>query len=371
MSSLKLLSCSIIILLCLISELSIAQRNNHVVLNDTVFSEGFVKHDEENLGYSVYFKRSRQDPWKKYSIEEVNEYYLSRTKYLRKNLPSGYGGPIFLEQMPAELKGYLLLKSIESDDDIYLESDNGIQKLGGDFKEVLSSVVNNPDLDPLLAITKFEPYNIAYFLTRAGTYQKPRTYTKATSVSFFAGLGSASNRISIPFTNAIPTIKGTSRYVGFLVEMALNTNRNFALTSGLTLMKVTSQDFLRFRDSDIVFETDASLDYMLLQIPIQFRYYADLRPNSLRGYVELGYGFSFLNSSTIYLNVAELDGQEALTYRSEFELTGSFHGIVGGLGLEKVLPKSRAIFLGMKFFNHGSERKEIFSGATGTLGFKF
>lgn len=357
---------------CLISEFSLAQRSNHIVLNDTIFSEGYVKQDMENKNTSVFFRKKRNEPWVKYSIDEVNEYYISYTKYLRRSLPEDRSKhQVFLKLIPDRLEEYQLLMSLDSKEDLYLESKDGLNKLGVDFKEVLREIAQNDELEPLLVITNFKAYDIAYFLSAVGTYEKPRTYTRSTSIGFFAGTSLVSNEFAIPMTNEISTVSGTASQAGVLIEIYLNNLRNISLNTGASLMKVTSQQFFQFKDLDTFYEIDAFLDYSVVQVPIQARYYADIIPNSWRGYVEMGYGVSFLSKSPYFLNVGELRGNEVYTYQREYEMSGTYHGLMGGLGVEKLLPKSKAIVLGFKFSSQTTGQKEKFTATTGFLGFKF
>ena len=357
---------------CLGSELSFAQRSNHIVLNDTIFSEGYVKQDQENINTSVFFRKKRFEPWVKYSIDEVNEYYISYTKYLRRNLPqNGSKEQVFLKLIPTRFEGYQLLMSLEKKEDFYLESKEGLQRVGVDFREILREIVQNPELEPLLEITNFKAYDIAYLLNTAGTFGKPRTYSRSTSIGIFAGTSSVSNQILIPMTNEISTINGTAKEAGVNLEIYMNNLRNISLVTGATVTKVTLNQFLQLRSLDTSYEVDAFLDYSVVQVPVQARYHADIIPNSWRGYIEMGYGISFLSKSPYYLKVGELRGNEVITYQREYEMGGTYHGIIGGLGIEKVLPKSKAIVLGFKFSSQTTDQKEKISTTTGFLGFKF
>lgn len=370
MSEIKFQRLSLMILLCIATGYSWAQKNDHIVLNDTVFIEGFVRQDDADRGHSVLFKRKMKDPWIKYRVDEVSEYYVSNTKYLRKTEPESRE-LVFLELIPIQMQGYQLLKSVERKGDIYLESIDGFQKLGENFREVLRAAANNPELDPLLVITDFKPYDIAYFLTQAGTFQKSKTYTTPISFNLFAGVGMTANQTAIPFTNKISTIKGGANQIGLLIEFALNPSRNISIGSGVNLMKVASQEFLQFKDANTAFEIDAFLDFEVVQVPVQARYYLDFIPNSWRGFFEIGYSVSFIRSGPFHLNVAELKDMEVLTYRNEYIISGSYRGFQGGVGLEKLLRKSKALQAGVRIFDHGSDKGEKFKATTGYINFKF
>jgi len=368
----KIFLISLPFLLLLMPRLTFAQRNNNIVLRDTVFSEGYINQLPENIKNTVYFKVKRKDPWTKYGIEEVQEYFVNSTRFLRRRLPEKDGGElVFLELVPSDKKGYNLFRSVEDKKILYLEGPKGIERLTPDFKEVLKQIEPRPQLQPLLDITGFNVYEIAYFLSESENFQKPRTYTKPTAFGVHAGSALVANQFIIPFTNEQVTVNGTGIQAGVSWELRPTALRTIGFSAGLNFTKVTSQEFLKFQDQNTRFEVDAFLDYSVIQLPVLARYYLDIRPQSLRAYAELGYGLSFIQSTPYSLEVAQLEGNQIFTYRRAAEISGNFYGVFGGIGVEKILPKSHSVFLGIKFSSQQTANKEQLQLTTGVIGFRF
>ncbi len=362
----------LILTLFLLAQKGYSQRNNNIVLRDTIFSEGYIKQEPEDKKNTVYFKWKRKDPWTKYSIEEVEQFYVTSTTYLRRKLPMEKGGElVFLELIPSQKEGYKLLRSIENKKDLYLETQEGLQVLNYDFKDVLFKVDSNPSLKQLLEITNLKAYDIAYFLTQSGTFKAPRTYTKPTSFSVFAGTAMTVNKFNLPFSNELATVRGVGMQAGFSWEMLPTQNRIIGISTGVNLTQVTAHEFINFEDLQSKFEVDAFLEYKVIQIPILAKYYLDFSPQQLRFFAELGYGLSLIQSSPYSLEVAQLNGNEIFTYRRAAELSGNFLGIFGGFGLEKILPKSKALQVGLKFSSQGTTENERLQLTSGVIGFRF
>ena len=360
------------LLLFAFSHKGASQRNNSIVLQDTIFSEGYIKQEPGDKKNTVYFKWKRKDPWTKYKIAEVEQFYVTSTTYLRRKLPMEKGGElVFLELIPSQKEGYKLLRSIENKKDLYLETQEGLQVLNYDFKDVLIELDSNPSLNQLLEITNFKAYDIAYFLTQSGTFKEPQTYTKATAFSVYAGTAMTVNKFNLPFSDELATVRGVGMQAGFSWEILPTQNRNIGISTGVNLTRVTAHEFINFEDLQSKFELDAFLDYTVIQIPILAKYYLDFRPQQLRFFAELGYGLSLIQSSPYSLEVAQLNGNEIFTYRQVAELSGNFLGIFGGFGMEKILPKSMALQVGLKFSSQGTAENERLQLTSGMVGFRF
>jgi hypothetical protein len=348
-----------------------AQKNDYVVLYDTIYREGYVKQEKSEFKTSLLFKRRKKDSWEKYSLDDVKEYYNSKRKYLKREIEkNGRNEYVFLEVIPTKYEKVFLFRGPASRKQLFLETETDFLLLDDSYREVLSEIVAKPELDPLLQITKLKGDDLAYFLTTASTIKENRTFSKPVIISLFGGYLNSGNKFRIPGTDQIAKVNGRGFQAGLSMEVYTNFLKNVSVTLSPNYSESNGNQFLQFREGGSTFESDFYLAYSNFQLPLTGRYYYDFKPNSWRGYVEAGYAGSFLSLNQSSLKIAEINENSATTYLKDFNIETSYHGFTGGIGIDKVLKKSRAITLGWKYSNlSGAEEKLI--GSSIVIGFKF
>ncbi|TFV97486.1 hypothetical protein E4S40_02185 [Algoriphagus kandeliae] len=361
----------IILLIQLFSTELLAQRNDYIVLNDTIFSEGYIKQEYSEITSTIYFRKTKKEPWNKYSNTQVKEYYFSKRKYYAKEIERGNGREfIFLKLIPNQLEGVNLYRSTDQKMQFFLEKEGSIQLLDESYREVLRQTVANAELDPLLEITHFTGEDMAYFLSEAGTFKKPRTYSKRVGVTPFSGVIQTINRFQLPNTNQLARVTGAGWQLGTDMEIQVNRLRNVSLHLRPSFSSSSGSDFIIFRDGGNAFETDSYLSQTIFQLPLSGKFHLDLVPNSWRAFGEVGYGISFINLQESSLQIAEIQEGSVTTYVRDFELNGLYNGFVGGLGIEKYLSKGRALIIGIHYSSMSSG-VEKFAETSMFVGFKF
>ncbi|WP_439475722.1 hypothetical protein [Algoriphagus formosus] len=364
-----LLLCAICLTLITQSK-AFAQRSDHIILNDTIFTEGYVRQESDEIATHVYFRKTKKESWKKYSTREVNEYYHNRRKYFAKSINRfSTTETVYLQLIPSDLEMIKVFRAMDQKKQFFLEKDGDLEMLKEDYREVLQSAISNPKLDPLLDITKCTAEDISYFLTSAAD-DRSRTFSKRFYISPFFGSVWTSNQFGLPNTNQTIRIAGNGFQAGVNIELAVNRLRTLTVNFKPSHIQSSGTNFLMFRDGRTSFETDTYLSQSALQIPITAKYFIDLVPNSIRIYAEAGYGGSFLNGNEGVFQIAELEENSVTTYERNFQIDSFYQGFVGGIGLEKALQKAKFLMIGFQYSSMSSLTDQ-FSTSSIYLGFKF
>jgi hypothetical protein len=113
------------------------------------------------------------------------------------------------------------------------------------------------------------------------------------------------------------------------------------------------------------------MDFTLMQVPVLARYYYDLKPNSMRIFVEAGYSYAIPAYEKIGIFQAKFERNTIVTSRRAFEMSESYSAFIWGIGLEKYLSKHRGVVLGLRQTNLTGVLGETVTGLVFHLGFKF
>ena len=367
--NLLLLLCAICLSI-LTQRTAFAQRSDHIILNDTIFTEGYVRQEANEIATHVYFRKTKKESWKKYSTREVKEYYHNRRKYFAKSINRfSDTGPVYLQLIPSGLEMIKIFRAMDQKKQFFLEKDGDLKLLKEDYREVLQSAISNPELDPLLDITNLTAEDISYFLTSAAD-DRSRTFSKRFYLSPFIGSVWSSNQFVLPNTNQTIRIAGTGFQAGVNLELAVNRFRTLTVNLKPSYLQSSGTNFLMFRDGRTSFETDSYLSQSTLHVPLTAKYFIDLIPNSIRVFAEAGFGASFLNMEEGVLQIAELEENTVTTYVRDFKIDSFYPGFVGGLGLETALTNGKFLMTGFQYSSM-SASADLLSTSSIYLGFKF
>lgn len=350
-----------------------AQKNDYVVLSDTILSQGNIKELPSNNHTQIFFRRSRKEEFKSFSIDDVSEFRMSNRMFFRKQIElHGQRQVIFLEQISDPIKGAVIWK-LNGDTDLYLlEVGEEMKILDTDYKLVLSNELNNKDLIPLLDITPLDEVALAYLNKTVNTIKGPRTYTKYLVVTPYLGFTSQSVGFRLLDSDIPEKVTGSSLTIGINGEVFLDFKRKVSVLIGVSLSKFDSQEFFNYSRGQQSFESDVFMDFSLVQVPVMVRYYYDFKPNKMRFFAEMGYSLGFANYENLGVFQAEIfQDQTVITTRRSFEMGNEFAGITTGIGCEKYLSKHRGLALGLRQFNLIGDNESFVHGLIFHLGYKF
>lgn len=353
-------------------EANAQKQRTHIVLNDDHYIDGFIKYTPSDTLRSILFKNKKRSPYQTYDIREVSEFYTDHRMYLRKTLPSPTGSlTVFLEKLIYDHPEVSILKWIGKSDVFFIETPDGIvQQLDENFRKTLAKQLENPELAPLLEITKLKYAQLNYLLYVA-TSNKTRTYSKPFRLTPQLGVLFSSFDLQIPNQNHIAKASGAGSFLGLNFEFFPTYTRNLSLNLSPTVVFGRAEGFDTYREGSNSFDADIYFSYSQVQIPLTARYYIDISPNRWRPFLELGYAWSTLTSEKGQLDIAGYQGNIYHTDERDYDASSAYTGLVTGIGFEKYLEKNRAISAGVKVSVFRSEQSEQLTSVNPYLGFKF
>lgn len=348
------------------------EKKDYIVVADTALSQGKVLGIPSEDNTVVYFSRSRRNAAKAYTVAEVSEFRVSERLFFAKKIPVGGSSvTVFLEKLTQEVPQAKLWKLNGKPSVFYLETADGMEALGEDYRKVLGEALGNDDLLPLLAITDLSELSLNYLSKTAKSITKPRTFTRRLTLSPWVGYASQTVGFTIPETILEGEIAGVSPAFGIHGELFLTFKRNLSIGAGLAWSQFDSQNFFSYTSNQFRYESDIFMDFTLLQVPVLARYYYDLKPNSMRIFVEAGYSYAIPAYEKIGIFQAKFERNTIVTSRRAFEMSESYSAFTWGIGLEKYLSKHRGVVLGLRQTNLTGVLGETVTGLVFHLGFKF
>lgn len=351
---------------------SIAQRHDHIVIGDTIFTEGKIKDLPSEGNTTIYFKKAKPETFKKYTIEEVNELMVNQRKFFRKKINIGNGvEEVFLELIPQEFEQLKLWSLNQETPEYFIEREGQLIHLTESYSEILSEQLSNPELAPLLDITNLNWFDLPYLLNTAKRYESPRTFTKLFGLTPYLGVNLVRNKFTLPASTYAATVSGSGLTLGFNAELFLNFKRNISLNLSPNWTKFDSQEFLNYSNGNFQYDSDVYMDYSFLQLPLLAKYYIDISPNNLRAYVETGYVFSLNDYKKLGIYEGEKDGTSVTTTQKDFTLKDRFSGYGFGIGIIKYFKKDKGIVVGFRNTQVKASDSEKLSSTSAFIGYKF
>lgn len=351
---------------------SIAQRHDHIVIGDTIYTEGKIKDLPSEGNTTIYFRRARPENFKKYTIEEVSELMVNQRKFFKKKINIGNGvEEVFLELIPQEYDQLKLWSLNQERPEYFIEREGQLIHLNESYSEILSVQLSNPELAPLLDITKLNWFDLPYLLKSAKRYESPRTFTKLFGITPFVGVSLVKNKFTLPASRYDATVSGSGPTLGLNVEIFLNFKRNISLNLSPNWTKFDHQEFLNYSNDNFQYESDVYMDYSFLQLPLVVKYYIDISPNKLRAYVEAGYVFSLNDYKKLGMYEGQKDGSSVTTTQKEFILNNRLQGYGIGMGIIKYFKKDKGIVLGIRNTQVKASPSENLSSTSAFIGYKF
>lgn len=356
-----------------LAEAQAPPKKDYIVILDSIYSQGNVKELPESENQVVYFARTRREGFKKYTIEEVTELRVAGRVFFSKTFElNGEKKLAFLEQLTGPAEKVTIWKWNGKPRYYFLETESGIrQLLDSDYQSQLNEAYGNPDLEPLIELTKLNDLSLIYLAQSSKKVQKPRTFTNLFAITPFVGYSSQTIGYTIPDTNLEEEMTGSSFAAGINAEAFVTFKRNLSINVGATYSRFDSQEYLNFNYGGYEFQNDVFADFHLIQFPALARYYLDLKPNKMRLYGEVGYTYAIPIYNSMGIYQAKFERNEVETSTRSFEMEDSFSGLVWGIGLEKYLNKNHGLVVGLRQFNGQADLSDFVRGLTFHLGYKF
>lgn len=353
-------------------QVSAQRRSDHITLNDSVYTEGYIKINTSNPLKSVFFKWKKKDSYQEYTITEVSEFYENHRNYQRKTFDfKDEIVTVFLEKLVYDNTDISVYKWIDKKGLFFIETENGISQLGEDFKEEISKELDNPNLSLLLEISKLNYNSLTYLLTVANSASEPQAFSRFFRIMPQFAISFSTHQLIIPNQNSTGKLNGYAFNGGLKLEFLPTYNRNLSLNLTPTFSSGSASGFSSYTEGNSTFDTDLHFDYTNLQLPISARYYVEMKPNKYRAFIELGYAWSSMKAKNGRIDIAELKENNTSTDSREFDPSSDYSGFNAGVGVEKYLKKTRAFVVGINYSalqNTNSEKLNQFSPY---IGFKF
>lgn len=347
-------------------------RPDHITLNDSAYTEGYIKINNSNPLESLFFKWKKKEPYQEYTIKDVSEFYENHRNYQRKTFDfNGEKVTVFLEKLVYNNTDISVYKWIDKKRLFFIETENGISILGEDFREEISKRLNNSNLSPLLEISKLNYNSLTYLLTVANSDPEPRTFSRFFRATPQVGMSFSTHQLTIPNQNSTGKLNGSATNLGLNLEFLPTYNRNLSLNLTPTFSSGYASGFSSYKEGSSRFDTDLYFDYTNIQLPVSARYYVELKPNKYRVFIELGYSWSSMKAKNGQMDIAELKENNISTDSREFDPSSDYYGFNAGLGVEKYLKKTRAIVVGIKYSAIQNKNSEKLNQFSPYIGFKF
>ncbi|WP_339866781.1 hypothetical protein [uncultured Algoriphagus sp.] len=367
----RVLLCCIVAFI-LIQHSSLAQRNDYIVIRETTFTEGKVKDLPSDSNTSVYFRRVSKEEFKKYTIDEVDEFMVNQRKFFKKQINIGTSvKEVYLELIPQEVEELKLWSLNQDNPQYFIEKEGELIHLNESYAEILSEQLSNPELGPLLDITKLQWFDLTYLLANAKRYKTPRTYTRLLSFTPYGGVSFVENKFVLPASRYEATVTGVGMTLGFNIELFLNFKRNISLSLSPNWNSFNNQEFREYSYANFQYESDIYMEYSFIQVPALIKYYIDISPNKWRAYIEAGYVFSLSDYKKLGIYEAQKDEGTITTTQKDFTLPDQLHGYEFGIGLIKYFEKDKGIVLGMRSTHVKDRAAGNLSSTSAFIGYKF
>lgn len=359
-------------LVCFTFETLAQKKRDHIVLQDSAYIEGYIKLNSSNPFESLFFKKRKKESYQNYNIQEVSEFYENHRSYQRKTFDyQNQTVTVFLEKLVYDYPEVSVFKWLDNRHTFFLETENGIQKLGEGFREELSRELANPSLSPLLEITNLNYGNLSYLLNVANSSDQPMTFSRFFRVTPQVGIISSKQSIKIPNQNKSGITKGNGTSLSLNFEIFPTYKRNISINFSPSYSIGKSSGFFAYQEGDSRFETDLYFDFSSIHLPAQIRYYLEIQPNKFRAFLEAGYGLDLMKAKDGMLDIAEIKGQFISTDSEFIDPSSDFKGIITGLGIEKYMRKTKALTFGISYSSKKNSTTEKYSYFKPYLGFKF
>lgn len=322
--------------LCLPAKAQQREKKNsdYILLMDTVHFNGYIEKLPSKAFSEINFKKFKRDIPTTYRIDEVSEFRYNDRLFFRRTVD---GERVFLEYLPTDNPNFRIYRRQGQTASYYIENPKSgeLKLLDESYKETLAEELDNPLVANLIALTNRNEFSLPYLLQNDHVVTKPRTFSKPISVIPFVGTGSGNVQIPIEFQNA--TVEQSMMLLtgGIGVEAFPNFRRNLSVSFMPYLAGFNSTGFhtMTVRPNE-VFETDISLTWIGVQLPISARYYLDLKPQVLRLYAEVGYTLSMTLSQQSIQTGALVKPAEVRMDNRPVSIAEQHRGMVYGIGLD-------------------------------------
>lgn len=349
------------------------KKNDYIVIKDSLLTHGYIKSIPIYPSREVLFKQKKKEEFQVYAMDEVSEFQERNLLFQRKAINvDGRSELVFLELLGDSVANASFWKLNAETNRYYIQTPAGITELRKDtYKSTLTEIFTNPDWKYLIEITPLWELPLEYFSQTVNTWDKPRSFTKFFRISPFIGLGAIQTHFQLDESNTKTSFSVQSPQVGIVGEFFLGLKRNISITAGINYSDIDGQGLFRYGQGSLRYESDVYMDYSLIQVPLGARYYRDIKPNDLRVFGLSNYSLGLVSMQNAGMFVAELTGNEILTYERDFEFSKMLMGLNAGIGVEKYLSAKRSLTGTIQFFQLNGNESDQVSGINLLLGFKF
>jgi hypothetical protein len=330
----------VLLFTCLALQLNAQQRekknSDYILLMDTVHFSGYIEKLPSKAFTEIKFKKFKNAAPSTYGIDEISEFRYNDRVFFRRTVD---GVRAFLEYLPTDNPNFRIYRRQGQTASYYIENlkSGELKLLDENYKEILSEELDNPLVANLIALTNRNEFSLPYLLQNDHVVTKPRTFSKPISIIPFVGTGAGNVQIPIVFQNA--TVEQSMKLLsgGIGVEAFPNFRRNLSVSFMPYLAGFNSTAFhsVTVRPNE-QFETDISLTWIGVQLPLSGRYYFDLKPQQLRVYAEIGYTLSMTLSQQSSQTGALVKPAEVQMDNRPVSIAEQHRGMVYGLGFDMI-----------------------------------
>lgn len=349
------------------------RKNDYLVLKDSLFTHGYVKSFPIYPAKELLFKVKKKEEFQMYGIEEVSEFQDRNLLFQRKTISlDGRTETVFLELLSDSVSQASIWKLNAEANRFFIQTSEGITELREDnYQAILAEVFPNPDWKNLIEITPLWELPLEYLSQTVATWDKPRSFTKLVRISPEIGLGALQAHFKLDESSSKTSFSVQSPQIGFLGEFFLGLKRNLSVHAGVNYAKFDGQGFFRYGDNNLRYESDIYLDFSLIQVPLGVHYYRDIQPNSLRVFATASYSLGLVSIQNAGMFVAEMAGNEVVTYQRDFGFSEILMGVNAGIGVEKYLSARRSLTGSIRLTQLSGKESDQISGISLLVGFKF
>jgi hypothetical protein len=350
------------------------RKNDYILLHDSLHVEGKIAQLPMGEFSGISFKSIHESDFKIYSASEVTEFGFKGREFVSRTIPSDIEA-VFLEKLETSNKEINLLR-VNGDHEVYFVEqvqDGQIFELGESFQETLRQVNTNPLVEPLIPLTKLTESSLVYLLNSGPTVSKKRTLSKNLYPTIYIGLGSSEIQYLLPNIETAVSQPAFSFSGGIGAEAFINFRRTISVNFMPQLMGFNTSSFhVVSPGPSQKYETDISLTWLGVQLPVSGKFYLDLKPQKLRAYVEAGYSFAitlFQNSSQFGALVSD---ETVVINREKIILPDHYDGALFGIGADVLLSNQQIVNVGARLIPQTARNQSYtIDSIVFSVGYKF
>lgn len=350
------------------------RKNDYILLKDSLHIEGKIAQLPTGEFSAISFKSIHESNFKTFAASEVTEFGFKGREFVSRTISSDIDA-VFLEKLETSNKEINLFRTNGSPEVYFVEQVQvgQILELDESFQETLRQVNTNPLVEPLIPLTKLTENSLVYLLNSGQTVSKKRTLSKNLYPTVYFGLGSSNIQFLIPNVETVVSQPAFSFSGGVGAEAFINFRRTISVNFMPQLMGFNTSSFhVVSPKPSQKYETDISLTWLGVQLPVSGKFYLDLKPQRLRAYVEAGYSFTislFQNSSQFGALISD---ETVVINREKIVLPNHYAGTVFGIGADVLLSNQQIVTMGARLIPQTAKNESYtIDSIVFSVGYKF